>query len=147
MSHLPYVFKDPVQFDKKIDPRSLQFGSKINHQSGAREEYHRVRDILSPEQLVLDDGVRIRLLGIKEKVETRAKAMQFLEERTRGQRVMLRFDATKFDADNNLLCYLYLQNKTFVNAHMIKAGLVATDSEVDFRLKKKFMLLAQAEAS
>ncbi len=26
---LPYVFKDPVQFDKKIDPRTLQFGSRI----------------------------------------------------------------------------------------------------------------------
>ncbi len=26
---LPYVFKDPVQFDKKVDPRKLQFGSKI----------------------------------------------------------------------------------------------------------------------
>ena len=73
--------------------------------------------------------------------------MQFLEEKTRGQRVMLRFDAAKFDGDNNLLCYLYLQNKTFINAHMVKAGLVAIDTETDFRLKRKFMLLAQTEAS
>jgi DNA modification methylase len=29
MDALPYVFKDPVQFDKKVDPRKLQFGSKI----------------------------------------------------------------------------------------------------------------------
>jgi DNA modification methylase len=27
---LPYVFRDPVHFDKKIDPRTLQFGSKIS---------------------------------------------------------------------------------------------------------------------
>jgi site-specific DNA-methyltransferase (adenine-specific) len=26
---LPYIFKDPVRFDKKIDPRKLQFGSRI----------------------------------------------------------------------------------------------------------------------
>lgn len=26
---LPYVFHDPVQFDKKLDPRKLQFGSRI----------------------------------------------------------------------------------------------------------------------
>ena len=26
---LPYAFKDPVRFDKKIDPKKLQFGSKI----------------------------------------------------------------------------------------------------------------------
>jgi DNA modification methylase len=29
MNSLPYVFKDPVHFDKKVDPRKLQFGSKI----------------------------------------------------------------------------------------------------------------------
>jgi len=30
---LPYTFKDPVKFDKKVDPRKLQFGSKINNDS------------------------------------------------------------------------------------------------------------------
>lgn len=28
---LPYVFKDPIKFDKKIDPKKLQFGSKIDN--------------------------------------------------------------------------------------------------------------------
>jgi endonuclease YncB( thermonuclease family) len=106
-------------------------------------EYNRVRDVLSPEQLVLGDGVRIRLRGVKERAETREKAMQFLEEKARGQKVMLRFDAARFDEDDNLLCHLYLLRKTFINAHMIKAGLVAIDIEADFRLKDKFMLLAR----
>jgi len=30
MKDLPYVFTDPVRFDKKIDPRRLRFGSKID---------------------------------------------------------------------------------------------------------------------
>jgi site-specific DNA-methyltransferase (adenine-specific) len=29
IAQLPYVFEDPVQFDKKVDPRKMQFGSKI----------------------------------------------------------------------------------------------------------------------
>lgn len=29
VGRLPYIFKDPVKFDKKIDPRKVQFGSKI----------------------------------------------------------------------------------------------------------------------
>ncbi len=29
VSQLPYIFGDPVQFDKKVDPRKLQFGSRI----------------------------------------------------------------------------------------------------------------------
>jgi len=28
---LPYVFKDPIKFDKKIDSKKLQFGSKIDN--------------------------------------------------------------------------------------------------------------------
>ena len=139
VNRLPYVFKDPVQFDKKVDPRKLQFGSKINHQSSAREEYHRVRSILSPERLVLGDGVKIRLLGVRERGETREKAMQFLEEQTHGQKVVLRFDRTKFDADNNLFCYLYLQNRTFINAHLIKRGLVDVDTSVDYSHKPRFL--------
>ncbi len=30
---LPFIFKDPVKFDRKVDPRKLQFGSKINNDS------------------------------------------------------------------------------------------------------------------
>lgn len=29
--NLPYVFKDPIKFDKKIDPKKLRFGSKIDN--------------------------------------------------------------------------------------------------------------------
>jgi site-specific DNA-methyltransferase (adenine-specific) len=27
---LPYIFRDPVQFAKKVDPRTLQFGSRVS---------------------------------------------------------------------------------------------------------------------
>jgi site-specific DNA-methyltransferase (adenine-specific) len=27
---LPYVFRDPVKFDKKADPKKFRFGSKID---------------------------------------------------------------------------------------------------------------------
>ena len=27
---LPYVFRDPIEFDKRVDPRTLQFGSRIS---------------------------------------------------------------------------------------------------------------------
>jgi site-specific DNA-methyltransferase (adenine-specific) len=35
---LPYIFKDPVKFDKKVDPRKLQFGSKINSDSPKKRQ-------------------------------------------------------------------------------------------------------------
>ena len=143
---LPYIFKDPVKFDKKIDPRNLEFGSKINHFSRGREKYYRVQEVLSPEELVIGNGLKIRLLGVKEKPEKRDDAIQFLKEITRGQKVFMKFDIAKYDCQNNLLCYLYLQNKTFINAHLIKESLVSIDTEMDFKFKKKFIHLAQMGA-
>jgi len=144
-AQLPYIFRDPVQFDKKVDPRKLEFGSKINHRSRKREEYHRVREVLSPERLILGDGVNIRLLGIKERAETREQAVQFLEDRTSGQRVAMKFDEVKYDKENNLLCYLYLQNRTFLNAHLIRKGLVDVDATLDYRYKNKFLSVARRD--
>jgi len=66
---LPYIFKDPVKFDKKIDPKKLRFGSKIDNSNYEKEKYHKVKEILSPEFIVLDDDLRIRLIGVKPKSE------------------------------------------------------------------------------
>jgi len=55
--------------------------------------------------------------------------------------VYLRFDKEKRDEANHLLCYLYLKNRTFLNAHLIKNGLVEVDEESNFKNKKKFLKL------
>jgi len=136
---LPYIFKDPVEFDKKIDPRKLQFGSKINNHNSKREKYYPVKDVISPEKLVIGDGLKIKLLGIRKKPKMSNQAIQFLRDRTRGQKVFMKFDTIKHDRDNNLLCYLYLQNKTFLNAHLIKRGLVDVDTSLDYKFKEKFL--------
>ena len=138
---LPYVFKDPIKFDKKIDPRKLRFGSKIDNSHFEREKYYNVKEILSPEMLILNNGVKIRLIGVKEKPEKNGEAIQFLKEKTRGQKVFMKFDTEKYDNKNNLLCYLYLENKTFINAHLIKNGLTYVNTAFDYKYKKKFRIL------
>jgi len=143
ISRLPYVFKDPIKFDKKVDPRKLQFGSKINKGSTKGEHYYQVKEVLSPDQLIVGDGLKVKLLGVKEKPQTSGQAIEFLKAKTGGQKVFLKFDTVKYDRQNNLLCYLYLQNKTFINAHLVKEGLVMIDTETDFKFKKKFERLAE----
>jgi site-specific DNA-methyltransferase (adenine-specific) len=138
---LPYVFKDPVKFDKKGDPRKLHFGSKINNHSGNREKYYSVREVISPKQLIVGDGLKLKLLGVKEKRDKWDDAVEYLRSKTRGQKVFMKFDALKHDKDNNLFCYLYLQNRTFLNAHLIKRGLVDVDTTLDYKFKKKFLSL------
>jgi DNA modification methylase len=137
---LPYLFKDPIKLDKKVDPRNFKFGSKIDNRNDyKREKYFSVKEIISPEKIILNNGIQVRLLGIKEQDETREKAIQFLSEKTNGQKVFIKFDDKKYDTNDNLLCYLYLQNKTFINAHLIRTGLVEVDTSFDYRLKNKFM--------
>jgi site-specific DNA-methyltransferase (adenine-specific) len=139
---LPYIFKDPIKFDKKIDPRKLKFGSKISAEGNSeREKYYSVKEIISPEVLILDNGLKIRLLGIKENPEKNGAAIQFLRYKTRGQKVFLKFDTIKHDKENNLLCYLYLWNKTFLNAHLIKNELVDVENSIDYKYKSRFLKL------
>jgi len=143
---LPYIFKDPHTLDKKIDIKKLQFGSKIDKDSSTqREEFYTVKEIISPEKIRLSNDLMIKLIGIKEDPLINKKAISFLTEKTKGKRVFLKYDNVKYDGENNLLCYLYLENKTFINAHLIKSGLVQVDNYNDFKYHQKFKDLVNSE--
>lgn len=138
----PYIFKDPHTFDKKIDVKKLQFGSRIDKDSSTkREEFFTVKEIINPEKVQLSNGLVVKLLGVKEDPVINGRATSFLIEKTKGKRVFLKYDNVKYDKENNLLCYLYLENKTFINAHLIKNGLVQVDNAIDFKYKEKFQKL------
>ncbi|HYV91632.1 MAG TPA: DNA methyltransferase [Chitinophagales bacterium] len=139
IQNLPYIFKDPHKLDKKIDVKKLQFGSKLDKNgSTEREEYFTVKEIISAEKIKLSNGLTVRLIGVKEDSTINAEATKFLIEKTKGKKVFMKFDSQKYDAENNLLCYLYLENKTFINAHLIRSGLVKVSDEIDFKYKGKF---------
>ena len=103
-----------------------------------REEYFTVKNVLSPNRILLSDGTVVRLIGVKEKPEVNGRATEYLLDKTKGHKVFLKFDAVKYDDDNVLLCYLYLKNRTFINAHLLKNGLVAMDYSIEFKYKSKF---------
>jgi len=143
---LPYIFKDFQKFDKKIDPKKLQFGSKIDQNgSTQREEYYSVKEILSPELIKLNNDLIVRLIGVKEKKEINGKAIEFLQLKTKGQKVFLKYDETKHDTDNHLMVYLYLKNKTFLNAHLIKNNLADVDLLFDYKNKERFINYSNKE--
>ncbi len=138
MSKLPYLFSDPHKLDKKIDIKKLQFGSKFDKESEEREAYHTVKSIINTNIIELNNNLKIRLIGVKKKHSTNGEAINFLTEKLRGQKVFMKYDQIKHDNDNNVLCYLYLKNKTFINAHLLKAGLADIDTSIEFKYKEKF---------
>ena len=125
-------------------PRKLTFGSRIEKESDAeREEFFTVKEILSPEKVMLSNGLTVKLIGIKGEAFAHDKAVGYLTEKIKGKRIFLKYDKLKHDEENLLLCYLYLENKTFVNAHLIKSGLVGIDGSYEYKQKVKFLTLLE----
>lgn len=141
---LPYQFKDPVKMQRKIDPKKMKFGSKIEtSDTNDREDFFSVKDIISPSRLILSNGVEIRLIGIKEVAGKEEDAVAFLKKKTKNQKVFLKYDQQKHDSQNRLMVYMYLKNKTFLNAHLIKYNFVRVDHNYDYKYKSKFIEMEQ----
>lgn len=139
IKELPYIFKDTHKLDKKIDVKKLQFGSKLDANGSAkREEFFTVKEVISPELVKLNNDLTIRLIGIKQDLNKNGSANEFLIKKTKGKKVFLKYDEIKHDENNNLMAYLYLENKTFLNAHLLKKGLALVDNSIDFKYKHKF---------
>lgn len=142
IQNLKYVFHDPISFDKKIDPNKLKFGSKIkmgdNRQSDNGEKYYLVNEILKPNLIKLNNGLIIRMIGVKYNEHSIRQAITYLNNKLLKRYVYLKFDNTKYDENNNLLAYVYMKNKTFINAHLIKNKLCDVETDYDYKYMSKF---------
>lgn len=136
---LPYVFNDPHKMDKKIDVKRLQFGSKIDSQESKREELFTVKSVLGADTIELNTGLTVKLLGIKPIPQFENEAVKFLQEKFKKRKVFLKYDSVKHDSENNLLCYVYLDNKTFINNHLVRTGFVDVDTSFDYVCQNKFL--------
>jgi site-specific DNA-methyltransferase (adenine-specific) len=144
---LPYIFTDVHKLDKKIDVKKLQYGSKIDSESSTRSErLFSVRKVISTELLQLNNDLIVRLIGIKHDDEQAKNAQSFLEGKLRGNRVFMKHDDVKYDDENHLLVYLYLDNKTFINAHLLKNGYAHVDNSIPFSLSERFHALRYGSA-
>jgi len=139
---LPYQFVDTLKLDKKIDVKKIQFGSKLDAEStGKREEYFSVKEVISPELIRLNNDLIIRLIGIKQNPAINGKATEYLINKLKGKKIFLKYDELKHDIDNHLMAYLYLENKTFINAHLLKEGMANVDDTIEYKYKNKFIKL------
>lgn len=94
--------------------------------------YQRVAKVTDGDTVVLEDGRRVRLLGIDTpEIAHRGqpgealgeKARRFLKAKVAGKEVRLSFDAEHHDHYDRLLAHLFLRDGTNVNALMLEQGL------------------------
>ncbi|WP_302272453.1 DNA methyltransferase [Brachyspira aalborgi] len=136
---LPYIFEDAHKLDKKIDIKKNNFGSKIDNSKEKREDLFSVKEVISPNKILLNNGMEIKLLGIKEKDNFTLQAINYLKEKFNKRKIYLKYDLQKYDKNNNLMCYVYLDNKTFINNHLIRTGFVDVETNFDYSCKSKFI--------
>lgn len=131
---LPYLFSDPAPIIRSDSAaRATRQGAETR-----QPDLYSVREVISPEVVVLGDNRRLRLLGVLQNPDCGQEAVEFLTKLTKGKKVFYRLDEENGNLDP-LPCYLYLKNKTFINAHLIKKGLVEVDSETSYRQRKRFL--------
>ena len=135
---LPYLFCDPVRVDLKVDPRSSHFGSKVDGGESRPEELFSVEKVVAPNELLLSSGKRVCLFGVKPIKRHAGRAVERLLSIVEGKRVYLRMDVEQ-EESGAVLAYVYLRNRTPVNRHMIRSGLVAVNTSRDYRFKKAFL--------
>ena len=143
IKNLKYQFTDYHQLDKKIDVKQRQFGSKIDATPLAKQDMFSIKQFISPEIIVLDNDKSVRLIGIKENKSKHQEAIQFLQRKTKNQKIVLRYDTQAHDDQGNAYAYVYLKNKTFLNAHLIKQQLCFVDQTQEFKYKNNFLKYEQ----
>lgn len=128
--------------ERLADPKNFKFGTVIDlNGKEEREDTFRVTAILNPDEIILDSGLKVKLLGVRpvEDEIYKNKAIEFLKNLITGNRIFLKYDNQKFDDTKSLLAYVYLTNKTFLNAKLITNGLVKCDRILDFQYKDRFI--------
>ena len=106
-----------------------------------RDRLYKVVEITAAGRLRVDSGQTVGFLGVKPVQE--AEVRRYLTERLLGKLVILKFAGGEPSDNRSLEAYVYLKNKIFINAHLLKAGLAEVDMNANHRLKTKFARLME----
>lgn len=102
-------------------------------------KFYKVVEILDERTLRLDDGTTVELRGIE--VVKREEAIWYLTSKLVGKQVFLKFDDDSTSEGGRVSAYVFLRNRIFVNAYMIKSGLALAERKHPFRYYEKFLKL------
>ncbi len=112
----------------KIDPKKFNFKN---------DRLYRVVDILDEQTILLNTGLKVKFLGVR--VVKNQEALRYLKDYILKKEVFLRFDNGSVLDGNTVEAYVYLKNKIFVNAYLIKSGIARADKTKKHKYKKKFI--------
>ena len=101
------------------------------------DRLHKVTQVIDEHTITIDNGARVTFLGVR--IDKQAETLDYLRTRVLGKTVFVKDDQA--GAADGRAGYVYLKNRLFINAHLIKSGLGSPDLTVDHKLQKKFIQL------
>ena len=107
-----------------------------------------VKRTVDGDTLLLEDGTRVRLIGIDTPELARndqpaepfaGEASHWLDERVTGKKVRLEFDIERFDRYDRTLAYVYLDD-VLLNEEIVRQGYSRAQLQYNYsaRMKKRF---------
>jgi len=116
----------------KIDPKKFNFKN---------DRLYRVVDIIDEHTIKLNTGLLVKFLGVK--IIDKEKTLEYLQNRILKKEVYLKFDNGSVLDENTVSAYVYLKNRIFVNAFLIKSGMAEAEKAENYRYKTKFIELEE----
>jgi modification methylase len=98
----------------------------------------KVTDIIDAQTIRINNGPNVRFLGVK--IDQKEATIEYLRTRILGKNVLIKDDYVI--APDLITGYVYLKNRIFINAYLIKSGLASPELSINHRLKNKFIKLS-----
>jgi len=114
----------------KLDPKKINF---------KHEALYKVVGIVDEGTIKLDNGLFVKFLGIE--IVDKERAMNYIKNYLLNKKVMLKVENNSVLNENEISAYVYMKNKIFVNAYLIKSGIARASRTQEYRLKEKFIKL------
>jgi len=123
-------YKNKTPIGKVIDGTREGIGEGTKEGTGGQTysgygKYHNVTRVIDGDTIVIEDGQSVRLICIDtpEKGEDYfSDAKNYLNEMILGKEILIENDVSERDKYNRLLGYLYLEDGTFINEKIVRAG-------------------------
>ena len=101
------------------------------------EDLNKVIEIVKEDIIRIDNGNLIKFLGIK--IEKKDETVDYLNKHLIGKKILIKNRINHHRNDNNIiLAYIYLKNRIFINAYLIKSGLASPDLSIEHKFTNKF---------
>jgi len=113
----------------QIDPEKFRFTG---------DRLYKVVEIIDEDTIKLDTDLTVKFLGIKINEDEKEGTIQYLKDYVLGKDVFLKLHDNRAVEEGTVLAYVYLKNRIFVNAYLIKSGLASPDFSANHKYRERF---------